>query len=140
VGKKIEFASPEWLAALKAMILRYMGKAGSDVKLSICEVFTGVPKHLDKNGNGIISWYCRIAEGRLIFEEGEIFDADIKSVADYNFILPFARMKVDPATMADYEKMQAEGVRTGKLKREGDRSKVPPAFYGMHNELAEITA
>jgi hypothetical protein len=31
-------------------------------------------------------------------------------------------------------------MRTGKLRREGDRSKVPPAFYGMHNELAEITA
>src|SRR5262245_11797063 len=125
--KKIEFASPEWMAALKAMILKYMDKAGPGVKLSICEVFTGVPKHLDKHGNGVLSWYCRIADGKLTFEDGEIFDADIKSVCDYTFILPFARMKVEPSTMAEYEKMQAEGVRTGKLIREGDRAKVPPA-------------
>jgi len=138
--KKVEFASPEWLATLKSMIKRYMEKAGPGVTLSICEVFTGVPKHLDKHGNGVISWYCRIGDGKLTFEDGEIPDADIKSVADYAFILPFARMKVEPSTMVEYEKMQAEGVRTGKLTREGDRSKVPPAFYGMHNELAEITA
>ena len=138
--KKIEFASPEWLAALKGMIMNYMEKAGPDVELSICEVFTGVPKHLDKHGNGVLSWHCRIANGKLHFAEGEISDADIKSVCDYQFILPFARMKVGPSTMAEYERMQAEGTRTGELKREGDRSKVPPAFYGMHNELAEITA
>jgi len=138
--KKIEFGSPEWLAALKGMIQTYMAKAGPGLELSICEVFTGVPKHLDKNGNGVISWYCRIADGKLRFEEGEIDDADIKSVCDYTFILPFARMKIGPETMAEYEKMQAEGVKTGKLKREGDRAKVPPAFYGMHNDLAEITA
>jgi hypothetical protein len=140
MAKKIEFASPEWLAALKGMIQKYMEKAGPDTKLSICEVFTGVPKHLDKNGNGVISWYCRIANGKLTFEEGEINDADIKSTCDYNFILPFARMKITPETMAEYEKLAAEGDKSGKLKRQGDRSKVPPAFHGMHNELAEITA
>jgi hypothetical protein len=138
--KKIEFASQEWMDALKAMIQVYMAKAGPDVKLSICEVFTGVPKHLDRNGNGVLSWYCRIADGKLQFEYGEIDDADIKSVCDYDFILPFARMQIGPATAADYEKMQEEGTKTGKLKREGDRNKVPPAFYGMHNDLAAITA
>lgn len=138
--KKVEFASPEWLEALKAMIQVYMAKAGPDVKLSICEVFTGVPKHLDKHGNGVLSWHCRIADGKLHFAEGEIHDADIKSTCDYTFILPFARMKVTPSTMAEYEHMQVEGVKAGKLKREGDRSKVPAAFYGMHNDLAEITA
>jgi hypothetical protein len=140
MAKKIEFASPEWLATLKGMIQKYMEKAGPDVKLSICEVFTGVPKHLDKNGNGVISWYCRIANGKLEFKEGEIFDADIKSTCDYNFILPLARLKLEPSTVADLEKMQEEGARTGKLKREGDRTKVPPAFHGMHNELADMTA
>lgn len=140
MAQKVEFASPEWLAALQAAIVRYMAKAGADVKLSICEVFTGVPKHLDKNGNGVISWHCRIADGRLHFADGEIADADIKSVCDYNFILALARMKIEPATMKDYEKLTAEGEETGKLKRHGDRAKVPPAFYGMHNDLAEITA
>ena len=30
--------------------------------------------------------------------------------------------------------------RLGKLVSSGDRTKVPQAFYGMHNELADMTA
>jgi len=137
---KIELASPEWMDALRGMIERYTQKIGPDVKLSICEVFTGVPKHLDRDGTGVIAWYCRIEGGRVEFARGEIDDADLKTVADYQFILPFARLKVDPSTRAQYEAGQAEGVRAGKLRRSGDVSKVPPAFYGMHNELADVTA
>ncbi|MBX3705650.1 MAG: hypothetical protein KF911_03370 [Pseudomonadales bacterium] len=139
MAEKIEFASPEWLAALERLVREYTAKAGAGVELSLCEVFTGVPAHLDKNGNGIIAWYCRIKGGEVEFEEGEIPEADIKTVTDYQFILPFARLKIDPGNMADYEVKLAEGAKAGKIDRRGDRSKVPPAFYGMHNDLAEIT-
>lgn len=138
--RKIELASPEWLAALKALIERYMQGIGPEVSLSICEVFTGVPAHLDKNGDGTIAWHCRIENGKLHFADGEIDDADLKTIADYDFIAPFARTKVEHGDMGDYQARQEEGVKAGKLKRSGDLSKVPPAFYGMHNELAEITA
>jgi hypothetical protein len=140
VAKKIELASPEWLSTLKSLIERYMKAAGPDVNLSICEVFTNVPEHLDKNGNGAIAWHCRIDGGRLHFADGEIDDADIKTIADYDFIVPFARMKLDPGNMAEYQAMQEAGAKAGKVIHQGDRSKVPPAFYGMHNELADITA
>lgn len=137
--RKIELASPEWLAALKELITAYAAKAGAGIEVSICEVFTGVPAHLDKHGNGVLSWHCRIKDGRLEFAEGEIDDADIKTVADYQFIVPFARMKIDPGNMQAYEAKLAEGAAAGKITRSGDRSKVPPAFYGMHNDLADIT-
>ena len=138
---KVEFASPEWLDALRGMLDRYSAAAGPDVNLSICEVFTGVPRHLDKNGDGVIAWHCRIADGRVtLFADGEVDDADIKTIADYDFILAFARMPITPETNADYQAQQAEGVKSGKVVHTGDRSKVPPAFYGMHNELAEMTA
>ncbi|MBI1199269.1 MAG: hypothetical protein GC203_15520 [Phenylobacterium sp.] len=138
---KVEFASPEWLAALKSMLDRYAAAAGPGVTLSICEVFTGVPSHLDAKGDGRIAWHCRIENGRLTtFAEGEIDAADIKTVADYDFILPFARMKLEPGGNDEYQRQQAEGARLGKVAHSGDRSKVPPAFYGMHNELAEMTA
>lgn len=139
MANKVEFASQEWLDALKGMIERYMALAPGDLELSICEVFTGVPKHLDKNGDGVIAWHCRISGGRLEFRDGEIDTADLKTIADYDFILPFARMKVSPENMAEYQAQQAEGAKLGKVVSTGDRSKVPPAFYGMHNELAEIT-
>ncbi len=139
MANKVEFASPEWLDTLKGMIERYMALAPSDLELSICEVFTGVPKHLDKNGDGVIAWHCRISGGRLDFRDGAIDDADIMTVADYDFILPFARMKIEPGNMAEYQAQQAEGARLGKVVSTGDRSKVPPAFYGMHNDLADLT-
>lgn len=139
MATQVEFASPEWLAALKGMIERYLALAPPDLELSICEVFTGVPKHLDKNGDGVIAWHCRIRNGELEFRDGEIDDADIKTVADYDFILPFARMKIEPGNMEGYQAKQAEGARQGKILSTGDRSKVPPAFYGMHNDLAELT-
>jgi hypothetical protein len=139
MAEKIEFASPEWLAALEKLVRTYTAKAGNDVELTLCEVFTGVPEHLDKNGDGTIAWYCRINGGEVEFAEGEIAEADIKTVTDYQFILPFARMKIDPSNMAVYETQLAEGAKAGKIDRRGDRSKVPTAFYGMHNDLAEIT-
>lgn len=137
--RKVEFASPEWLETLRGMIERYIALAPAGLELSICEVFTGVPKHLDKNGDGVIAWHCRIRGGRLDFRDGAIDDADIKTIADYDFILPFARMKIEPGNMAEYQAQQAEGVKAGKVVHSGDRTKVPPAFYGMHNELADLT-
>lgn len=139
MANKVEFASPEWLDTLKGMIERYMALAPANLDLSICEVFTAVPKHLDKNGDGVIAWHCRIHGGKLDFRDGEIDVADIKTIADYNFILPFARTKIEPGNMDEYQAQQAEGAKRGLVQHWGDRSKVPPAFYGMHNELADIT-
>ncbi|MEZ6023609.1 MAG: hypothetical protein R3C16_09435 [Hyphomonadaceae bacterium] len=138
MAQKIEFASDEWLSTLKGLIERYMTLAPG-AEISICEVFTGVPKHLDKNGDGVIAWHCRIKDGRLEFKEGEIDDADLKTVADYDFVLQLARMRIEPGTMEKYEALSAEGTRSGKLNSQGDRTKVPQAFYGMHNDLADIT-
>lgn len=137
--QKVEFASPEWLETLRGMIERYMTLAPADLDLSICEVFTGVPQHLDKNGNGVIAWHCHIKNGRLEFRDGEVESADLKTIADYNFILPFARTKIEPGNMDEYQAQQAEGAKRGLVQHSGDRSRVPPAFYGMHNELADLT-
>lgn len=139
MANKVEFASQDWLDALKSMIERYMAHAPAGLELSICEVFTGVPQHLDRHGDGVIAWHCRISNGRLDFRDGAIDDADLKTIADYTFILPFARMKIEPDNLAAYQAQQAEGAKQGKVASTGDRSKVPPAFFGMHNELAEIT-
>lgn len=139
MAKKVEFASPEWLETLRGMIERYMALAPADLDLSICEVFTGVPKHLDKNGDGVIAWHCHIKNGRLEFRDGEVESADLKTIADYNFILPFARTKIEPGNMEEYQAQQAEGAKRGLVQHWGDRTRVPPAFYGMHNELADLT-
>ena len=136
----LEFASPEWIAALKDLLVVYTKKAGPGVELSICEVFTGVPKHLDKHGNGVIAWHCKIKDGKVHFEETAIPEADIRTEVDYQFVLPLARKVYSPDDMKEVEAYQAKGAAEGKMiSTSKDRSKVPPAFIGMHNDLAVRT-
>lgn len=134
---KVEFAGPEWMAAIESK-LRRLAAAHPDWRFGICEVFTGSPKHLAADGT--IAWHCRVADGQLAFHMGEADDVDLKNIADYQAILPFARLQLTPETRADYEKMSAKALADGKLKRIGDAAILPPGIHGLHNEMAEITA
>lgn len=139
MADKVEFASPGWMSAIKSKLEAFAARDPS-VTLSICEVFTGAPRHLDADGDGVIAWHCRIADGRATFADGEADDVDIKNIADYAAILPFARLILTPESRADYERMASEAMAAGKLQRIGDMSKIPPALHGLHNEMAVITA
>jgi len=137
---KFEFASPAWIAALKELLVTYTKKAGPGLELSICEVFTNVPKHLDKHGNGVIAWHCLIKDGKVHFEETAIPEADVRTEVDYNFVLWIARQVYSPEVMAEVDAYSAKGAAEGKMKSTSrDRSKVPPVFIGMHNDLAVRT-
>jgi hypothetical protein len=138
--EKIEFASPGWMAALRERLDYYTAKEGPDFELSICEVFTGVPAHLDKHGTGVIAWHCVIKDGKVHFAENAIPEADVRTEVDYQFVLPVARKVYTPEGMAEVEAYMAQGAETGKMKSTSrDRSKVPASFIGMHNDLAERT-
>lgn len=137
---KFEFASPAWIAALKDLLAAYTKKAGPGLELSICEVFTNVPKHLDKHGTGVIAWHCLIKDGKVRFEETAIPEADVRTEVDYAFIVPVARKVYSPEVMPEVEAYIAKGVADGKMKSTGkNRSKVPPSFVAMHNDLAVRT-
>ena len=136
---KFEFASPEWIAALKELLVEYTAKEPG-LELSICEVFTGVPKHLDKHGNGTIAWHCQIKDGKVHFEEAAIAEADVRSQSDYDFIVPIARRVYSPEVMAEVEAYMATGAADGRTKSTSkNRDKVPASFTGMHNDLAVRT-
>ncbi len=109
--------------------------------LSICEVFTNVPKHLDKHGNGVIAWHCIIKDGKLVhFEETAIPEADVRTEVDYDFVLPIARKVYTPEAMPEVEAYMAKGLADGRSKSTStNRNKVPPNFFGMHNDLAVRT-
>jgi hypothetical protein len=136
--EKFEFASDAWLAALKVLIAKYAAEAGPDTNLSICEIFTGVPAHLDKHGDGIIAWHCIVENGKLVtFEETGIPEADVRTEVDYDFVLPIAKTVYTPDAMAEVSAYMARGAAEGKSKSSSkDRGKVPPSFVGMHNDLA----
>lgn len=134
---KVEFAGPEWMAAIESKLAR-MAAANPDWRFGLCEVFTDSPKHLAADGT--IAWHARVSGGKVDFRMGEVDDVDIKNIADYQAILPFARLHLTPETQADYVKMSERALADGKLKRIGDSSKLPPAIHALHNEMAEITA
>jgi hypothetical protein len=137
---QFEFASPEWIAALKELLVVYTKRAGPGVELSICEIFTNVPKHLDKHGDGVIAWHCLIKDGEVDFEETAIAEADVHTEVDYDFIVPVAKRVYTPEVMAEVDAYTAKGAAEGKMKSTSkDRSKVPPVFVGMHNDLAVRT-
>lgn len=138
--KKVEFASPEWLTILQGLLQKYTDLSDERVNLSICEVFTSVPPHLDKRGDGIVVWHCRIDGDHFHFEETEIDDADIKSISDYDFVLQLARMKIGPDTQEIYQSIRDEGAAVGKLETVANHGNVPKIFQMMHNDLAEMTA
>jgi hypothetical protein len=137
---KLEFASDAWLAALRELIPVYTKRAGPGLELSLCEVFLNVPAHLDKHKTGKIAWHCRIKDGVVDFREGEADDVDWKTTTDYNFILPYARRILDDTNVAEHQGYIDDGVSSGIHVSVGDRTKIPRAFYAMHNELAERTA
>ena len=140
MADKVEFASPQWFAALRTKFEAYAATAPAGMDFSVCEVFTGVPAHLDKDGGGVIAWHCRITPGRFDFAYGASDDVDMKTVTDYQFILPFARMKLGAETAEEYQKQMQGGLETGKIQRSGDGSKAPAELYAIHNDLADITA
>lgn len=137
MSERVEFAGPAWMTAIEEK-LRVFARANPNARFGICEVFTDSPKHLA--ADGVIAWHCRIADGALDFRMGEVDDVDVKNVADYQAILPFARLHLDAETQATYQQMSAEALASGKLKRFGDATKLPPEIHGLHNEMAAITA
>ena len=76
---------------------------------------------------------------------GEIDDADFKIIADYAIVLPLAKIIYgkDSAGIKETQRIQADGAKNGKMRTEGDQSKMPaqlmPILMLLHNKMAERT-
>lgn len=137
---KVELASPAWMELLRDLLQAYAARTPADLELSLCEKFTGVPAHLDRNGDGTLAWHCVIKNGRAAFGEGVLADADLFSQADYEFIRKVATWIYTPDVMAEVDAYKASGVANGQYRPGGrDPAKVPVLFREMHNELARRT-
>lgn len=135
---KFEFAGPEWIAALRELLNVYAKKVPPGIELSLCEIFTDVPGHLDRNGDRTIAWHCRIKDGRVHFEETAIAEADVHTKVDYAFILPIVRWVYTKDVMKDVNAYIAKGVAEGKLFSTGT-GRAPREFLDMHNDMAART-
>jgi hypothetical protein len=137
---KFEFASPAWLAMMLELLAVYAKRAGAGFELSICEIYTGVPKHLDKHGRGQLAWHCIIKDGVLDFAETAIPEADVRTQSDYAFIVPIARKLYTPEGMPDALADLDAGTREGRyLSTSLNQAKVPSYFIDLHNDIAVRT-
>jgi hypothetical protein len=136
---KYEFASKAWMEALHREIAEMLRGAPADLRYSFCEVFTGVPKHLDRNGTGTLAWHCRIEGSRADFAETEGDDVDMKTTADYTYLIPLARWHIDEETRAAFAKYLEDGTRDGKIVRTGNPTRFPAVLAGLHNAVIAFT-
>lgn len=136
---KYEFASAGWMEALHREIADMVRAAPADLRYSFCEVFTGVPKHLDRNGTGTLAWSCRIEGSRVHFSEAEPGDVDMKTTADYTYLVPLARWHIDEETRAAFNRYLEDGTRDGKIVRVGDATRFPALLAGLHNAVIAFT-
>lgn len=138
--QKYEFASTAWMEALHREIVELVRTAPADLRYSFCEVFTGVPKHLDRNGTGTLAWSCKIEGSAVHFVEEELDGVDMKTTADYTYLIPLARWHIDEQTRAALNKYLEEGARDGKIVRAGDPTRSPAMLNGLHNAVIAFTA
>ena len=139
----IQFASPEWVAALKAILGELVEEARpdlADVDFTICEVFTDVPP--DRH---TCVWAARITgDGVQFFDEAVEADYEVKG--DYEAILPGAKIiyeGVTEAQLAVQTEHRQRMVAAGRLQAKGDMRGVPRRLrlllQTMHDRLARQT-
>ena len=140
--QKYEFASPGWFKFLHETMETLTRDAPDDLRWGVCEVFTDVPEHLSQTPNQAASWHCYIRGSDVKFGHGEIHDADFKVVADYQTVLPLARLVLGDEPDSETKVAQAleKAVRDGKIRIEGSRESRPTHLEPLHDAMARVTA
>ncbi len=144
MADKFELASKQWFDEL-FRLLREAAKEHPEITFSVCEVFTGVPARLHPDSRGTIAWHGFLHGGHAELTMGEVPpDAvDVKTIAEWEAVLPFGRQKIDlsdPEAFARYQAESNKAAAEGTIQHFGDRSKAPMALVGVHNVLADKTA
>ncbi len=142
--EKYEFASPEWVDYAREWVEKALVDADlAGVDIEFCEEFTDAPPHL-AGESGSTGWHMVIVDGTARVADG-VIDARTKIVADYQTILPLARMIIDPSDekqAAEMQKIISMAMAEGKFKPPSNMSTPGtsvPQLAGLHNALAERT-
>ena len=127
----VTFLSPQWLELAQQTLTELAARDGTTV--SMCEAFNDAPSgSVGRTLDGRAAWHFRLDGNRCVVGSGEINDADIKLVFDYDAVMPYARKVIDPATVTDEEPPPI-------ISFEGDATKLPAFLLELHNRLATQT-
>ena len=141
---KFEFGGPEWTQALRSSMQEAFYESGEEGKratFSMSEQYVGAPAHLLAAG-GELGWHVRFNDGRVDFVFSPSRDVDVYISADYQSILPLARLEFgsDKEKLAERDRMVGELVGSGQLVVEGDLGSRPGFLEGIHDAMARVTA
>ncbi|MDA0790283.1 MAG: hypothetical protein O2780_12600 [Proteobacteria bacterium] len=141
---KYEFCSSQWVDYARQYLKQASDGADlSGIEIVFNEVFTDAPDHLALDDKGRTGWYLRVANSEVEVDRGILDQADVRIIADYDTILPLARMVFAGNTKLAAEAQQAIAAATesGKMHREGDATKMAglPWTGELHDALARRT-
>jgi hypothetical protein len=142
--QKLEFGSAAWIDALRVTIADALAAAGpeaDEVSFSICEIYRDPPAHIVPE-TGVLGWHCRIVDRSLSFVLSPADDVDVVVDADYDALLPLARMIYgdDPEVHAERDRVFGRLLKDGRMRVRGDLDMRPAFLDGVHDTMARITA
>ena len=145
--EKHPFCSAAWVGVARDYILTQCAENDlSGIEMTFCEKFTDAPDDVATEAARITGWHCRIRGGEVEVVHGVLADADLTITADYEIVVPLARMVFEgnPEGAAAAQKVVAEATAQGKMKREGKDGATGlgavPFLAGFHDAMARQTA
>jgi len=139
-----EFCSHEWVEMANAFVQDAAAEVDlTGINYTFNEIFTDAPAHLGSDDHGQIGWYMRVSEGAVTIKRGILDEADVNITADYQMILPLARMIMadNPEGRANAGKVIEEMTANGKFSRKTNIDTAPtlPWEGTLHDVLAKRT-
>lgn len=136
--------SPDWVIEAKRilgeMVEEYSERLG-DTRFSFSETFTNIPPAGETG-----SWAGVIENGKIVYVEPPLLDADLYFVADYAACIPVALARytgADEAFMAKVQAHREHHIAAGDVKGYRAPAKHPPVLQEllikMHDRLADAT-
>ena len=142
---KYPFCSAPWVGVAREFIEAQCAANDLDgIETSFCEKFTDAPDEITTEAGGVTGWYFRISGGKVEVGHGVLADADATIIADYETVVPLARMVFEgnSGNVAVAQQAVDEATANGKMRREGneDGMAATPFLAGLHDVLARHTA
>ncbi len=133
---KVAFASPEWIALARTVLDEIVAEHGEEGKsFSACEAFTDAPPGVAGKDSTTAAWHFHIVGKAVTVGEGTVEAADMNVSADYETVLPMARLVYTPEMIEQTRQNPPQGDSESAV----DASNIPPYLVELHNRMAVVT-
>jgi len=143
--KTFEFASPEWLDAVREAVESHLNRSPlAGVNYVLGEEFTGVPARLNPAGK-VVGWTIRIRDGvATTSPQAPPPDADQVNIADWSAVEHLAHHvfgadpQRDAAVAQEVAGLEASG-KVRRIVRRAQPAELAEAWKPVHNLVVAMT-